>query len=923
MLEVVAAVPKLDRFTLWQPNSSLGDVSFGFEFEFASNVEREDFARELRAALGLSPGEVDVWDDYRDSSSSDKDYTIWNIEGDSSIPRKRGQTDIEVVSPPHAISWWERNLQTILRLISKSGETRTGTGSHITFSAPWLSSQSFDPLKFALFINDAHVASSFGRLLNSYSSSFLHAAHQYLTKTYASNKETAGRKFSITPAALIDDVRSNRPSILYRPHRESSINLRKLEEHGLIEIRSPGGLNYDAKGDDLLMICRIIASALKVACSEEYQSVYEYKLAKFLALGISNYIDHSGEKDSGLLDVSKFNIGGREYYVSLKKGGNIVYSASYTSDPLFVVNPTYNDNQFSLDVLDGLNGFVPSKTPYVATLFKRIIKTPVGDFFPGVSEESINRAKTRYADYSLDRSFFEVIGTRSRALVHISPEVEGFISRAFKYSSNLLPDIVKKVLGGEAVPIYQFRLIEDVVDDLAEGRSASTITSTPELVAILPDTVRAYVKGAATSSDSYAYVRALNAISNTTYAKFFPDKMQSDIAGDYVSAISLRARAASLSSPSDLLQLLFEPLSFIGSSELPDGLKQAVSASIHVELDRYLNAASASNLRSVIFLVVHRSLNQRDQLISHMNTLLQYDQLKILIPDVLSNLKLFSTPSNTSEPTKSISNLIWLVDQLPISEEARLSIWRAQASAFNVSQVLSISDSLQSDSLDLLDKWVLATSSTDADPEKAHVDELRVASYLAALLNRSSATYKAYQLLSSMLLLVPDELRESYIRKGFSNLEKQAGVRQPRKHVWETLIAVFEQLPSAIIHAYSDGSDSPGEMDWAQHATSLTTFLADMDTYLSKGSRFWREGKESRLSEVRFVLGYSLSFGDAELRLGAIGSASNSVAQYVGQVASCRFGRQQFSSTLGKRAADVLVDFAEAATQALSRMTAI
>lgn len=303
MVEVTAAVPKLDRFTLWQPNSSLGDVSFGFEFEFASNVERPEFARELRAALGLSSGEVDVWDDYRDSSDGDKDYTIWNIEGDTSIPRKRGQTDIEVVSPPHAISWWERNLQTILRLISKSGETRTGTGSHITFSAPWLNSRSFDPLKFALFINDAHVASSFGRLLHSYSASFLHAAYQYLYKTYATDNREPGQKFSITPSALISDVRRNRPSVLYRPSRESSINLRKLEEFGLIEIRSPGGLNYDAKGDELLMICRIIASALKVACGSEYQSVYEYKLAKFLALGISNYMDQSGEKDSGILDV--------------------------------------------------------------------------------------------------------------------------------------------------------------------------------------------------------------------------------------------------------------------------------------------------------------------------------------------------------------------------------------------------------------------------------------------------------------------------------------------------------------------------------------------------------------------------------------------------------------------------------------------
>lgn len=199
-------------------------------------------------------------------------YTTWKIEPDASI---QGGHDVEIISPPLS---WEDAKQAVDKVLQFAYEyeleTNSSTGVHFNVSASGM--KRFDALKFVLLLGDEYALRVFGRSKNEFTQSQLAAVRTWV------NDQLGDEETILPPAEVMATLERVARGGL-RTVKYSSVNLRKLETDGFIEVRIAGG-NYGEKLPQLLELLDRIVIALHAALNPEIdRKVYLKKLLKLLA----------------------------------------------------------------------------------------------------------------------------------------------------------------------------------------------------------------------------------------------------------------------------------------------------------------------------------------------------------------------------------------------------------------------------------------------------------------------------------------------------------------------------------------------------------------------------------------------------------------------------------------------------------------
>ncbi len=196
-------------------------------------------------------------------------YRFWKVEHDGSI---EGGHSAEIISPP--LSWPEARevVSQVIRFAKDYRlETNNTTGVHFNISTSKM--QSFDPVKFVLLLGEQHTLRAFGRENNRFTESQLLSIKKWVD---SENLQ------SLPPADVMKKLREQAHEALLQV-KYASVNLKKLEPYGFIEVRIAGG-DYLKKLRELLELLDRIVVALHAAVNPEVErNEYLKKLWKLLS----------------------------------------------------------------------------------------------------------------------------------------------------------------------------------------------------------------------------------------------------------------------------------------------------------------------------------------------------------------------------------------------------------------------------------------------------------------------------------------------------------------------------------------------------------------------------------------------------------------------------------------------------------------
>ena len=832
--EVVAATPKLDRFSLWKSDSDLSDIHFGFEFEFASKLDRDDFASELSDAMNIPSDYIEVYNGYHSSDEDDKDYTIWNVEGDTSIRKRGAETDIELVTPPHNIGYWSSHLETVLDLIKEHGRTVKGTGAHITFSYRYL--HKIDPIKFALFINDVNVADTFGRALHSYALLYLNNVRTYVFNHY----QISGKNIP----DILKDIRDKEPSDIYETDKFTSINLSKLDnDPPLIEIRSPGGYDYENKGTDFLRICRILASAIIVSCdSEAYPEVYAHKFGKLLAVGNPDIplVSESIPSPAPVSDDTwqyrwSTSIGNQAYTVSARLGYSSAINYKIIDKDVYL-RVMYDNNQgdpvLYLDC-SHVVGINRSAILPIAQLIQLIRVTPVGSYLPGVPADVVEKCnKSSIAQGEDTVKAYPYFGKKPSASVHTSNNIS-FLLRVFvKPTAVSLINAAQAAASGSSAT-YQIEYLNKFVGALADNASSYIeyhFKDAQKLYEAAPEILMNLAEYAGKQDDPSALHNIFRAVGSDLIS--IPSGMYSDLANAFVASVPLGSDKA--------LDILSGAVSSIASSNLPASVKLSMSAQLQARVDEYIEQAPESDLLRGLYLSIANVSKNRTELQKLCVLCFQKPNLKTLLLDqVLGNFDYFIHALSSKHV--DLCNLIWIVDDLDIPDTEKLLIWRAQYSSTPRNKLLNLADSV--DTTPLV-KWDLAAGADEESRTQTRKDHAVI--LFGAMLKHGSAALSAYDGIMAMYASLPEKLRMGCTRYVFTQLS--SFLSAPRTKLWTVL--------SGYLLSMVDGLATCTESDTAlvRRASTLPKFTDDVDIYLGEGSSFWRKDRPQHCAKLASIL---------------------------------------------------------------------
>lgn len=149
--------------------------------------------------------------------------------------------------------------------------TSTPTGLHINIGT-WKGEEihNVDWLKFLVVYRAEKVLEEFKRLTNTY------AVDKLEDIIVALERNNLG--------PLYDNIEEINNEVFKLSTKQSSLNLSKLQDHGIIELRAPGNTGYETKGQYLEREIKKIGRALDIASNREaYKTEYAKKLYKLLS----------------------------------------------------------------------------------------------------------------------------------------------------------------------------------------------------------------------------------------------------------------------------------------------------------------------------------------------------------------------------------------------------------------------------------------------------------------------------------------------------------------------------------------------------------------------------------------------------------------------------------------------------------------
>lgn len=291
MQSTAAVVPGLDFSDV-----DISKLTVGFEFEFASATNWNAFAKQL-GKKNPSWKIGTITQEYGGLSALD--YSSWNITGDGSITTDdKRPFDIELISPVLKLSEVPSVLSSVFSLLKElKCRTDDSCSMHVTFGHPKISTQSFDPIKFGVFMQEDKILARFGRSDNEYAVNltkeiFLRMGEEMAVKEnkyvhisdvdpYQSeyNWETdKPNKFSgpaVTDANLDKILTSKRFRRRIVPVMHfTNISLEHIDENR-IEVRAIGGDYLNQSQTMLLNLIKHMARCLVVSLSPRlYHSQY-------------------------------------------------------------------------------------------------------------------------------------------------------------------------------------------------------------------------------------------------------------------------------------------------------------------------------------------------------------------------------------------------------------------------------------------------------------------------------------------------------------------------------------------------------------------------------------------------------------------------------------------------------------------------
>jgi len=872
--EVVAATPKLDRFSLWKSDSDLAGIPFGFEFEFASRLGREDFASELSDSLNISTDHIATYDGYHSSDEDDKDYTLWNVEGDSSIHTRGNETDIELVTPPRNIAYWSSHLETVLDLIKEHGRTVKGTGAHITFSYRDL--DNIDPIKFALLINDISIADTFGRALHHYAALYLANVRKYVFDHY----EISGKNIP----DILEDICSEKPSEIYETEKFTSINLSKLDnDPPLIEVRSPGGYDYENKGSDFLRVCRIIASALIVACDNAaYPDVYAHKFGKLLAVGqfdtplVSNGVpDQLGSRSQLWQYQWSVSLGNTSYTMRARLGFSSAIDYVISADMALCVlyDPDEPTIRLDCDHADINQASRNMKTLFpIAKLIQLIRLTPVGSYLPGVPADIIDKCNQSAATLGDENTkISDYFGKKPSAKVHTSNNISMLLSIFVKPTATSMIKAAR-LAALRTAATYQIEYLNKFVGALADNASSyieNHFKDAQQLYEASPEILGNLAKYAGKQDDPSALHNIFRAVGSDLIK--LPSSMYTELARDFVASVPLES--------DKVLDILSGAVSSIGSSNLPAPIKLSMSAQLQTRVDEYIEQAPEPELLRGLYLSIANASKDRTELQKLCILCCQKPKLKaLLLGQVLGNFDYF-IHALSSKPV-DLCNLIWVVDDLDIPDTEKLLLWRSQHNSTPRNQLLKLADSRDTEPLI---KWDLAAGVDEESRTQTRKDHAVI--LFAAMLKSGSVALSAYDGIMTMYASLPENLRMGCTRYVFSQLT--GFLSSPRTKLWLVL--------SGYLLSMVDGLATCTESDTAlvRRAHTLPKFTEDVDLYLGEGSQFWRKDRPQHCGKLHSILQQSLFIDDTPVTLQQLATNNFTLGAGTPGVVSYMFGGEK------------------------------
>jgi hypothetical protein len=213
----------------------------GVEFEFASSVTHEVFAKMLAKVFNLSKGDYIIQKSYVGGNSG-KDYTKWRVELDNSIPTSGKFTEkIELVAPVLQLQDLMKAIPKVFALIREIGQTADNTGLHMTLSSPHHNIRTdLDTVKLVTLVSEAYTAEEFHRTKQDRYAKML--IPSLLDKVQTQNRFGTLREtiehFINNPTRISDGA--------FPTDKMNAMNFSKASQN-LVEFRLPGGIGYEKK----------------------------------------------------------------------------------------------------------------------------------------------------------------------------------------------------------------------------------------------------------------------------------------------------------------------------------------------------------------------------------------------------------------------------------------------------------------------------------------------------------------------------------------------------------------------------------------------------------------------------------------------------------------------------------------------------
>lgn len=319
-------------------------VRGGIEFEFASSLKHADFADKLAEAVGVNRDTIFVADRYIDSSHDTKDYSVWRVEHDGSIPTDGKHTHkIEVVAPAMPVAELLEKTPAVLKLIHEFGKTSSLTGMHTTLSVPGQNLlKKLDVVKLIVLLNEQYYGEEFGRMDAEYAKLQVPTLIQRVRNdnNYATMRD-AIEHFVTKPYRIEDRVLA--------VEKRTSINLSKAGKHNVIEFRLPGGTNYERKWPLIQRMVWHFAAALAAACDEHaYLKDYVKQLLRLIE-------DARPSPSDPLMNKHSLTSGIRLQWLKRKIDGGVQWSLVDVSDGPVEQSKTWAERHLVLKIVTRLN----------------------------------------------------------------------------------------------------------------------------------------------------------------------------------------------------------------------------------------------------------------------------------------------------------------------------------------------------------------------------------------------------------------------------------------------------------------------------------------------------------------------------------------------------------------------------------------